>query len=153
MIFCCGNPDRGDDAAGPLVGRRLQTLGIEARECSDALVLLEELRRAGNAIVVDAVETGALPGTVSMWDGAEPLPAYIRFGCSTHSFGVAEAVELARSLGVLPKRLTLYGIEAEPFAFVPGGSPSPAVLAAVEEVAQRIRATRRAMPGACYPQE
>jgi hydrogenase maturation protease len=35
---------------------------------------------------------------------------------STHAFGVAEAVEMDRALGGLPRRLTIYGIEGANFA-------------------------------------
>lgn len=139
MILCCGNPDRADDAAGLLVARRLQALGIEAHEHTrDALALLDAWRGADDVILVDAVVTGAPTGTVSVWDGGAPLPADVRFGCSTHAIGVAEAVGLARSLGCLPERLLLYGIEAQDFT--PGAAPSGSVLEAVEDVAQRIRA-------------
>jgi hydrogenase maturation protease len=40
----------------------------------------------------------------------EPVPVGL-LSTSTHSVGVAETVELARSLGRLPTRLLIYGIE------------------------------------------
>jgi hydrogenase maturation protease len=50
--------------------------------------------------------------------------------------GLADAVHLAESLGKLPARLIVYGIEAEHFE--PGeGLPLP-VLAAAEQVAREI---------------
>jgi hydrogenase maturation protease len=55
---------------------------------------------------------------------------------STHALGVAEAVGLARALGCLPGRLIAYAVEGENFA--PGAGVSPAVAAAVEEVATRV---------------
>jgi len=50
--------------------------------------------------------------------------------------GLAEAIGLARAMGRLPRRLTLYGIEARRFDF--GAPPSPAVLRGVAEAARRI---------------
>jgi hydrogenase maturation protease len=44
-----------------------------------------------------------------------PLPQEL-FRHSTHAFGVADAVELARALDRLPPRLILYGIEGGNFA-------------------------------------
>ena len=63
------------------------------------------------AIVVDATQSGAEPGTVRRLPvHDEPLPEELR-RTSTHLLGVAEAVELARALGKLPARTIVYGIE------------------------------------------
>jgi len=52
LVLGCGNPDRGDDAAGRLVARRLGELGIEARENSgDALALLDAWQGADEVVV------------------------------------------------------------------------------------------------------
>src|ERR1035437_11103975 len=55
---------------------------------------------------------------------------------STHHFGLAEAVELARVLDRLPPCLWIYGIEGR--RFEQGSCPSPEVARAIEEVAERI---------------
>ncbi len=55
---------------------------------------------------------------------------------STHSVGLREAIEMARSLGRLPGHLTIYGIEVENVK--PGFQMSPAVQDAVERVAAEI---------------
>jgi hydrogenase maturation protease len=87
-------------------------------------------------ILVDAVVSGREPGTVTGFDAvAAPLPAVFS-GCSSHSFGVAEAVELARALGRLPKRLNVYGIEGS--EFTQGVGLSPKVARAVETLAVQI---------------
>ena len=137
LILCCGNPDRGDDAAGPLVARRLRKAGIDARECTgEALSLIEAWRGATEVILVDAVVTGGRPGHVTVWKPiAAPLPASPRSKPS-HSLGLAEAVAMARTLGCLPPRLTLYGIEARQFNL--GEPPSIAVLRGVDRVAQAL---------------
>ena len=52
--------------------------------------------------VIDAVSSGAEPGTIHRVDaGQARLPAEL-FRGSTHALGVAEAVELARALGRPP---------------------------------------------------
>ena len=138
LIVGCGNAERGDDAAGLLVARRLRERGIEAREHpGDALALLDRWHGARSVILVDAVVTGAPVGTLWVWDAAAFLPQAAKFGCSTHALGLADAIELARSLERLPKQVVLYGIEAADFT--PGGAPSAALLAGVSEAAERIQ--------------
>ncbi|HOK45637.1 MAG TPA: hydrogenase maturation protease [Bryobacteraceae bacterium] len=137
LIIGCGNPDRGDDAAGLLVVKRLRSMGIAAEEHSgEGLALMEAWSGAGSVILIDAVVTGAAPGAISVWDARTAPVSRGAFRASTHSFGAAEAVELARALDRLPASLTIYGIEGKNFER--GARPAPEVLAAVEEVAQRI---------------
>jgi hydrogenase maturation protease len=75
-------------------------------------MLLAHWQDAGMVIVIDAVRSGALPGTCFRFDAGEwavsGLPA------SSHGFGVAAALELARALGDLPSRLLVRGVEIEP---------------------------------------
>ena len=88
-------------------------------------------------IVVDAMVSGAPPGTVRRFDALrEALPAP-RAGASTHGLGLAEAVGLARALDRLPARLVLVGIEGADFS--PGAGLGPAVAAGVEAAARLIR--------------
>ena len=74
-----------DDAAGLLVQG--------ARPVHNPLDLIEAWTGHDDVVVVDAVVSGAPAGTVFEWDAlAAPLPAE-EFRCSTHSYGVAEAVD------------------------------------------------------------
>lgn len=141
LIIGVGNEDRSDDAAGLLVARKLKENNLMAaavqQQSGEALSLLEAFSGAVNVILVDAVQSGATPGTVHRFEAhREPLPARY-FCCSTHSLGVAEAVELARALGRLPHRLLVYGIEGAHFD--PGMPISAEVISAIEEVIQQIR--------------
>jgi hydrogenase maturation protease len=132
-----GNPLRGDDAAGLLAARALRERGlggVEVRELEGEPVdLIEAWREAELALVADAVASGGEPGKVHRVEvGGRPLPATLA-GASTHTLGLAEAIELARALERLPPRLVVYGIEGA--SFETGAEPCPAVLAAVERVA------------------
>ena len=99
--------------------------------------LIEEWTGADAVIVVDAVSSGRPPGTIHRLDPlAAPIPAALSQG-STHAFGLAETIELARALDRLPHRLTVYGIEGE--RFTAGEELSPAVARAVEEVRSELR--------------
>lgn len=90
-----------------------------------------------HVILVDAVSSGAAPGTIHRFDAdAGPLPARL-FSASTHHLGVAEAVELGRSLGRLPDKLEVIGIEGSRFGA--GRGLSPKVRRAVEALETTLR--------------
>lgn len=140
-VIGIGNDYRRDDAAGRSVARRLKTWappGAEIlEETGEGTALLEAWRGAEDVFLIDAVQSGAPPGTLHRIDvSTEPLPASL-FRHSTHAFGIAEAVELARVLHQLPPRLIIYGIEGE--RFDTGVGLSPAVEKAVAEVVARLR--------------
>ncbi|NKE73287.1 hydrogenase maturation protease [Candidatus Manganitrophus noduliformans] len=141
FVVGIGNDYRWDDAAGRIVARRLKTgapLSTEIfEETGEGTSLLEAWRGAEDVFLIDAVQSGAPPGTVHRIDvSTQPLPASL-FRHSTHAFGIAEAVELARVLHQLPPRLIIYGIEGE--RFDAGVGLSPAVEKAVAEVEARLR--------------
>lgn len=57
-------------------------------------------------------------------------------GRSTHALTVAEAIELARSLGRLPARLVVVGIEGQ--SFEAGAEPVAAVADAIEPATAKV---------------
>ena len=74
--------------------------------------LIDAWRDRGKAIVIDAVQSGAVPGSIHRIEvGVDPLPAWA-VGSSSHSAGLAEAVVLARTLDRLPDQLIVFGMEA-----------------------------------------
>ena len=88
------------------------------------------------AIVVDAMAGGGPPGAVRCFDAtAAKLPASFA-GQSTHAFTVAQAIELARSLGRLPDRLMVVGIEGA--SFEAGAALEPPVAEAIEPAARKV---------------
>jgi hydrogenase maturation protease len=120
LIIGIGNEYRGDDAVGLIVARRLKERladsAIVIEQSGDGAALIEAWRGAETVIIIDAMLSGAAPGTTRRLDAdTRPIPkSYFR--CSTHAFGVAEAIELARALGNIPQRLVVYGIEGMNFA-------------------------------------
>ncbi|MGB7845853.1 MAG: hydrogenase maturation protease [Candidatus Acidiferrum sp.] len=135
-----GNPFRGDDGAGRAVVQHLRREippGVKVvEETGDGAELLEAWKGADCVILVDAVQSGAPPGTIHRLDARmEKLPAWFS-RASTHSFGVAEAIELARMMGDLPAKLIVYGIEGLDFSA--GTALSPEVAAAVPGAANLI---------------
>ena len=147
LVIGLGNRDRGDDAVGLLLARRLREVlpkEVPVREHEgDLLALLALWRDADLVIVVDAMRSGAPPGSVRRFEAhREPLPAAMTLGYSTHGVGLAEVIELARSLKELPSRLIVYGVEGA--RFEPGGSLTPEVARAIEPVVQSVLRDLRA---------
>ncbi|MGQ9368545.1 hydrogenase maturation protease [Azospirillum sp. ST 5-10] len=145
-VIGIGNRFRSDDGVGPLVADRLAALGLDAVEHSgEGAGLIDAWDGAGRVVLVDATRSGGAPGTLVRLDAlAAPLPRDL-LRCSSHRFGVAEAVETARALGRLPPALIVYGIEGARFDF--GLALSPAVADAVDEVVRRVRAEITPAPG------
>ena len=99
--------------------------------------LIDTWEPADEVWLVDAVSSGADPGTVHRIDASErELPAEI-FRASTHHLGVPEAVELARALGRLPRRVIVYGVEGADFDA--GRGITPEVDAAADQVVEAVR--------------
>jgi hydrogenase maturation protease len=137
IVIGVGNPLRADDAAGVLAVRRLRPrAGVEILEQSgEATALLDALRGRAAALVVDAA-SGAEPGRLHRIDAAaRPLPQGL-FGVSSHGFGVAEGIELARALGALPPVCVVYALEGE--RFETGAPMSDAVTRALPRLAEDI---------------
>jgi hydrogenase maturation protease len=141
MVIGVGNRFRSDDAVGLVVAERLN-----ARHAPSAVVVWERdvlglgdvWRDADVAVVVDAMASSDPPGSIRRFDvGAAPLSCG-GFRCSTHGFGVADAVELARSTGALPGRLIVYGVVGQ--CFDHGDDLSEPVARVVDGLVERILA-------------
>ena len=88
-------------------------------------------------ILIDAVHSGAQPGTIHRFDvHTQTIPTKF-FHYSTHAFGVAEAIELARALKQLPQNLIVYGIEGK--CFEAGIGLSLEVEKSAQEVVKRVK--------------
>ena len=152
IIIGCGNVDRGDDAAGPLVARRLRALAAESlavaidgveipglvimEQSGESFSLMDYWTANDDVVLVDATAPRGTPGQVQLWNTRAGELPQDTFPCSTHAFGVREAVELARAMNSLPETLLIYGIEGK--QFFAGSPPSPEVERAVESVANEL---------------
>ncbi len=108
---------RSDDGAG---GRVLELIGedFETRLITgDCAQLIDLWAGRESVIIVDAAKSGAPIGTIHEFDA---INTEIPRGCfihTSHEFGVAEAVEMARILGQLPERIYVFGIEGRNFGY------------------------------------
>lgn len=141
LIIGAGNEFRGDDGVGLFVVRKLKDTGLRGVEImetgGEAATLMAAWAGANRVVVVDAIFSDSPPGTVFRFDiGQGGIPRAIFSKESTHSFGVVQAIELARVLGKLPARLIVYGIAGQNFE--PGEGLSVDVRQAAESIISRI---------------
>jgi len=142
VVIGVGNALRGDDAAGLAVAQRVRSRAsgdVEVRVCEEEPTrLIDAFDGADVAFVVDAVATGAPAGTVHRFDASgRPIPS-TELRSSTHALGSADALELARALGRLPRTTVVFGVEAA--GFTTGERLTPAVEDGVAEAAARVLA-------------
>lgn len=129
LVIGVGNPDRGDDAVGLEAVRRIS--GVDTAEVSDCSELIDIWDGRDEVIVIDAMVSDALPGTIRRLDAiSSPLPE--GGFTSTHAFDLGTAISMSRVLGRLPASLVVYGIEAGDV------SPGTGMTASVELAMQSV---------------
>jgi len=150
-ILCCGRMDWGDDAAGPLCAAALEERKIPAVVLSgSASELLEAWREARHVIVVDALVTGAAPGTLHRmaYGDAGFHPEWTR--SSMRGPGLSQAVRLGASLHCLPESLVVIGVEGADFEWA--STPSAEVAAAMPALVEAVAREWEALMKAARPQ-
>ena len=153
VVIGIGQSLRGDDASGPEAVRRWQIkypdsasqpgLRVEISELP-GLDLLNLLEGADAAVIVDAVHSSALAGSLHQL-GPDDLASFTPDATSAHGWGVAETLQLGRTLSpsFAKCRITLIGIEAGQLAM--GTGLSPEVERALEAASDLIEKTIRAI--------
>ncbi|MFZ1080311.1 MAG: hydrogenase maturation protease [Candidatus Kryptoniota bacterium] len=126
-IVGIGNRFRGDDAVGLLmvkslsgkVGPEIKTVELEG----DQTCLLKLMQTTDAMIIVDAVQSSAPAGTMFRIDASsEPLPQDFH-AFTTHSIDSVQAIELARAMNRLPKKVIVYGITGKDYSYSEKLSP------------------------------
>lgn len=145
LVIGLGNYGRGDDAAGLLAARRVgeaKLPHVPVFLCpGDCSRLLEMWSGAEYVLLIDAVSSGADPGTMHKWDLKSDRLESSWFSVSTHAFTLLDAIALAKALKQMPENLWIYGIEGKQYGI--GEEVSPEVQSAIETVAQRVVADIR----------
>ena len=142
IVIGVGNTFRKDDGAGHAAASLVKAKAppgvrvlIRGGEAAD---LLECWGPDDDVVIIDAMKAGLAPGSFKRIDALVAKFPVEDFKFSSHSFGVAEAVEIGRVLSRLPKSLIVYGIEAGEVG--DGEGLTAEVEKAVAEVAKRILA-------------
>jgi len=108
VVVGFGNVFRRDDGAGHLVVEGIGSPdAIAARD--GAVEMVDVLASHDQVVLVDAVKSGAVVGTIHRFEDGQVYPR--SWGGSSHSMGLVEVLELARALDTLPDRVSVIGIE------------------------------------------
>ena len=156
LVIGCGNLLRGDDAAGPVLVRRMEERGLpEGVQCVDGgtggMDVTFQMRGLPQVILVDACSSGSEPGTLFEIPGHEVENLPSPTGINLHAFRWDHAIAFARWLlkEEYPASVTAYLIEGE--RFEPGGELSPAVDLAVDRLADLLLARLGSRPVEATP--
>jgi hydrogenase maturation protease len=74
------------------------------------LDLLPYIEQASSLLILDAVRTGRLPGSLVRLEGDE-IPSVLALKLSVHQVGFQELLAASLFRGTLPSRIVLFGIE------------------------------------------
>jgi hydrogenase maturation protease len=153
LVATCGNCLAGDDAFGPLVGRRLRELELPGVKVVDLdlkpAALLDHLPWPDCLILVDAVDAADWPEQelIDIDLSKEELPALLHDDAlSSHGLGLADQLELARRLHLLPHKLHFLGAALRAAQIGTAARPQLAQLvqATLERVAELAAQEERA---------
>jgi hydrogenase maturation protease len=115
-----GNPLLSDDGVGITVARAVserlkQRMNLTVTELhTGGIKLMEAMAGFRRAVVVDAMLSGAPPGTVRRFDPMDFVTT--KNTLSSHDTDFATAYDLGRMAGVpLPEQISFWGIEAREF--------------------------------------
>jgi hydrogenase maturation protease len=129
----------GDDAAGWAVIDVLEEMppldSCLLHRASAGHQIMDLLDGHETCLLIDASQSGEMPGTIRRFDWPDGRIESLRAE-STHGFGAAQALKLAESLDLLPGKVVLFAVEIA--SALPGTGPSPAVTAAVPELARLV---------------
>ena len=136
-IIGLGSPF-GDDRVGwrvieALRGRLPDSVDLQALDRPGA-ALINWMADVGHLVLVDALSSGARPGDLVSLDPVDLMAGPGRL--SSHELALADTLRVARSLGCLPQRIDIHGIE---IGQIDAEALSPAAEAAATRLADRIR--------------
>lgn len=118
LVIGLGNPLMADDGAGVAALDRLRNEWDlpEDVELIDGgtwgMNLLPLVESTRHLVLVDAIRSGAAPGTLTVLERSE-LPRYFSLKLSPHQIDLREVLALAELRGLLPDDLVAVGIEPE----------------------------------------
>jgi hydrogenase maturation protease len=143
LVIGCGNILRGDDAAGPILVRRLLNRGLpKGVRCADGgtggMDVAFQMRGVPKVILIDACRSESLPGSLFEVPGNEVENLPPLSGINLHAFRWDHAIAFARWLlkDDYPAKVTAYLIEGERFEV--GEGLSPAVDQALDRLADLL---------------
>mgnify|MGYP006273590141 FL=1 len=150
-VVAVGNPIMGDDGVGAEVIERLEASGLGDRESvtlanagTTAFFALEAMSGCDRAIVVDAISTGAEPGTVHEYRYVDGAFAGAVPEMTMHDFSFAEALRAGREAYEIPREVLILGVEPERIEM--SMELSEPIAAAVPDLARLIESRLQPTP-------
>lgn len=144
VIIGMGNPLLSDDGVGITVAHAVaeclqHRMSLTVTELhTGGIRLMEAMAGFKRVVVIDAMLSGALPGSLRQFDPKGFITTKNTF--SSHDTDFATAYELGRMAGVLlPEQVSFWGIEAREFDLF-GEKFTDEVAAAVSGAVHRIAA-------------
>ncbi len=140
LVIGVGNRHRRDDAVGlevaEMAEKSLRGLVRVVSFDGESTGLLDLWTGAGLVVLVDALPSHGIPGKIHRFEGDLTPLLSVQPTSSTHGLSVGEVWRLGASLGQLPDRLVVFGVEGA--EFTPGVGLSPAVARSVDYLAAAV---------------
>jgi hydrogenase maturation protease len=141
LVIGIGNPLQGDDGLGVRATQMLEGKNLPANVQVEELGtpgwgLLARMEGWPRVVVIDAVQMGMAPGD---WKRLSLNEAHLVSGSgavSLHETGLAECLDLATVLGIMPDEFVLYGVE--PARIAPGEDLTPALVQVLPGLVEQI---------------
>lgn len=141
LVLGVGNILLADEGVGVRVVEAFQQryaipAGVDVLDGGTAgMDLLDALSSRSHIVIVDAVRTGAEPGTIVRLAGAE-VPALFSNRISPHQLGISDVLAILRLIDQEPRHLALIGIV--PADLDLGLTLSDAIAAKVDEMVELV---------------
>lgn len=143
LVIGLGNPILGDDGVGWRVAEKVRE-AVDDPEVDvlclslGGLALMEHLAGYRRAVIVDAMTTGAAPGSLHRFSARELDELGAQHTASVHDLSLRSALAFGRQMGLdLPEDIRVVGVEARPeFEF--GDSLGEAVSRALPEAVAAV---------------
>ena len=123
LIAGIGNVLLGDDGVGPYVVRQLESAysfdeGVQLEDLgTPALDFIDHIAGLDALIVVDSVDNGKTPGTITLYRHQDLIRKAPSIRMDTHSPAIIESLMAADVFfGMPPREVLLVGITAESYA-------------------------------------
>lgn len=121
LILGIGNKFRSDDGAGVVAAEKVKQLGMDKFDVKildgEGTEIMEAWKDYDDVIIIDAVQKNGSAGKIHEINANDMVLESDFFNYSSHAFGLAEAINVAKVINKLPKFLIVYGIEGAHFQF------------------------------------
>jgi len=139
IVIGIGNPNFKDDGVGLKVVEELEKKGVKdtVKYLNIDLKVIDSMRGYRKAIIVDAVKTGATPGTIFEFDGKSTWQNVYASG--THSMSIFEVIRIGYEVfpEEMPEEVKIIGIEGEDVLSL-GMELTPTIQKIVPKVVEKI---------------